>query len=541
MKRRQQNSLTINRDAASIERIVTNRIGVVRQEMMQGEQYLVAPMVMLTEGVHNGSNGPLFYPGEELAKEPDSWNHVPIVVYHPEKDGQGVSARQPEVLNERAVGIVLNSRYDGKLRSEAWLSMKRLAAVDIRVLQAVQNNQLMEVSTGVFTTNDGTPGQWNGEAYNAIARNYRPDHLAILPDQKGACSIADGAGLLQLNRERVDHVFDAMGVADPETIKEAEAKYQRLMSQTVARMAQNALSFDSVRQFLRTLIREKLGIVEGVDTPAPYPYIEDVYDGFFIYELAGKLFRQTYLRNDTQVQLTDDEPEQVMRVSEYRKVADGAFVGNAEQFQPEREAMKKADAIQRLIANGGYDEADRTMLSNMDEAKLVRMAEAVNPQPASTPGDKPAPEPKPSQPGQPADPPAAPPTGPTNPTPATQNADPQAQFNAWLNSCPVHAREAVSDMIANSQAERATLAETITTNGAEFGFSPQDVAAMSIKDLRRNAAMIKSVLEARATQSQAALTGGSWYGGAATVPTANQQGGTQDISKVAPLAVPSMF
>jgi hypothetical protein len=531
---RGRNALTMNRDAAAIERVVTNRIGVVRQETMQGEQYLVAPMVMLTEGVHNGSNGPLFYPGDELAKEPDAWNHVPIVVYHPEKDGQGVSARQPEVLNERAVGIVLNSRYDGKLRSEAWLSMKRLAAVDVRVLQAVQNNQLMEVSTGVFTSNEAKPGEWNGEAYSAIARNYRPDHLAILPDQKGACSIADGAGLLQLNRERVDHVFDAMGVTDATVVKEAEAKYQRDLSSAVARMAQNALSFDGVRQFLRTLIRDKLGIVEGIDTPGPYPYIEDVYDGFFIYELAGKLFRLGYTRNDSQVQLTDEEPEQVMRVSEYRKVADGAFVGNAEQFQPEGETMKKAQAIAVLIANGGYEESDRTMLSGMDEAKLVRMAAAVDPTPAGT---QPVPDPKPTTPGQPADPPSAPPTGPTNPAPA-QNADPQQAFNAWLNSCPPQFREAVGDMVANSAAERQQLAETVTTNGAEFGITAQDVAVMSVKELRRNAAMIKSVLDARSAAVPAAPAGG-WYGGQATLPTANQS--SQDVSKTPPLSVPSMF
>lgn len=32
---------------------------------------------------------------------------------------------------------------------------------------------------------------------DAVARNHRPDHLAILPDQVGACSLADGAGLIR--------------------------------------------------------------------------------------------------------------------------------------------------------------------------------------------------------------------------------------------------------------------------------------------------------------------------------------------------------
>ena len=51
------------------------------------------------------------------------------------------------------------------------------------------------------TTTPRATGDWNGKAYVGIARNYRPDHLAILPDMKGACSIADGAGLCR-NHER---------------------------------------------------------------------------------------------------------------------------------------------------------------------------------------------------------------------------------------------------------------------------------------------------------------------------------------------------
>jgi hypothetical protein len=40
-------------------------------------------------------------------------------------------------------------------------------------------------------------GTLNGMEYGRIARNLMPDHLAILPDKIGACSIADGAGLLR--------------------------------------------------------------------------------------------------------------------------------------------------------------------------------------------------------------------------------------------------------------------------------------------------------------------------------------------------------
>ncbi len=169
----------------------------IRHEMLEGKDYLVVPMVMITEGVHNGSSGPLYYPKSELNKTPVSWDHKPVVVYHPEANGQGVSACLPEVLNTRKVGLILNTNWDGKLKSEAWLDEARLKVVDNRVLEALEAGKMIEVSTGLFTDNEPTEGEWNSEKYVAIARNYRPDHLAILPDQVGSCSIDDGAGLLR--------------------------------------------------------------------------------------------------------------------------------------------------------------------------------------------------------------------------------------------------------------------------------------------------------------------------------------------------------
>ena len=53
----------------------------------------------------------------------------------------------------------------------------------------------VEVSLGMFTENDMEEGEYEGKQYKGIAKNHRPDHLAILPDQIGACSCKDGCGL----------------------------------------------------------------------------------------------------------------------------------------------------------------------------------------------------------------------------------------------------------------------------------------------------------------------------------------------------------
>ena len=59
---------------------------VVRNDTLEGKPNIVAPMIMITEGVHNGSDGPIFYPAEELNKALPAWNHRPVVVYHPEEN-----------------------------------------------------------------------------------------------------------------------------------------------------------------------------------------------------------------------------------------------------------------------------------------------------------------------------------------------------------------------------------------------------------------------------------------------------------------------
>lgn len=189
------------------------------RETLEGKEYLVVPMAMLTEGVHAGSNGPLYYPGPELSKTPAVWNMKPIVVYHPTQNGVGVTATLPEVIETRKVGMIMNSLYDDKLRAQAWLDEPKLKQVDNRVLEALNKGEMVEVSTGLFTDNEAVEGEWNGEKYVAIARNYRPDHLAILPDKKGACSIADGAGLLQLN----DACIDLLGGVEHESLSETES------------------------------------------------------------------------------------------------------------------------------------------------------------------------------------------------------------------------------------------------------------------------------------------------------------------------------
>lgn len=190
-----------------MEQLIANLVGKTRRATLNGRDYIVAPLSLIVTGVLNGSKGALFYPSDEIGKDPQRWNHTPIVVYHPVVNGQNVSARDPDVLNTSGIGLVLKSHVkNGKLCAEGWFDIDATRRIDPRVLANLEAGRSIELSTGLFTTNEIAPlgSNYRGASYDYIARDYVPDHLAILPDQIGACSINDGCGVL-VNKTSVEN------------------------------------------------------------------------------------------------------------------------------------------------------------------------------------------------------------------------------------------------------------------------------------------------------------------------------------------------
>jgi uncharacterized protein DUF2213 len=176
--------------------LTSNMAGMVRRERLAGRDYLVAPLVLISPGVLRGSVGPLMYTLADIQASADSWNGMPIVRNHPQgPGGRSISARNPHVWNKYGLGYVYNVRVNGKLIAEAWIDVEKTRRVDPNILFAVEQGRQLEVSTGLGVTREQTIGVYGGKSYKAIARNYQPDHLAILTDQRGACSLLDGCGL----------------------------------------------------------------------------------------------------------------------------------------------------------------------------------------------------------------------------------------------------------------------------------------------------------------------------------------------------------
>ncbi len=184
-----------------METLVANIAAGTRRERLKGRSFTVAPVTMMVEGVLNGNQGPIYYPPGEMAKSVDAWNGMPLLLKHPADASQ--SGRLPEVLDKQGIGHIFNATVkDGKLTGEAWFDDARVDSADRVILFNLKAGRKMEVSTGLFMDQEAADDNsvFNGTPYKATARNFRPDHLALLLDTAGACSVKDGCGILNQTR-----------------------------------------------------------------------------------------------------------------------------------------------------------------------------------------------------------------------------------------------------------------------------------------------------------------------------------------------------
>lgn len=188
-----------------IATIVANKLQTLT---LHGREYIIAPVTMLVPGVLPGSDGPLYYPPEEVSVNVDTWNGIPIVLNHPQIDGQFVSARDPDILSQYGIGHIYRAVFNKKLTAKAYLDKERLQSLAPDILANLLNGKPIEVSTGLFLTNEEheervfNTSKGRTKPYKNTAKNYRPDHLAILTNDKGACAVDDGCGL-NVNAEQV--------------------------------------------------------------------------------------------------------------------------------------------------------------------------------------------------------------------------------------------------------------------------------------------------------------------------------------------------
>lgn len=337
-----------------------------REEEFEGKAHLVVPVIMMQEGVHSGSRGPIFHSIAELGKYEEAWNGIPVTIQHPQSStGAYISANSPDVLAKYAVGRIFNTQMkDNQLHAEAWLEVEALSNHP-EAYQSIQDQEPLDVSVGVFTDDLAEEGEWNGEKYQAIATNYRPDHLALLPGVEGACSWDDGCGI-RTNQQNKD-------------MKKEFKTY--IQTERIDLTIHEASLTDRIDACYNTIY--------SMDTETVSYYLREIYMDFLIYEKRVKnseepsrMFKHNYSFADGKVTLVGDLVE-VERKVEYIPIGTN-FLNNKTDMTKTKDSCcpEKVDA---LIANelSNFTDDDKSWLLEQSAETIEKLIPKVTKAPVA--------------------------------------------------------------------------------------------------------------------------------------------------------------
>lgn len=340
-------------------RIKTNFSIPARQEVLNGEQYTVYPVVMIREGVMNN----ILYSKDNFTNAAYTWNGTPVTIQHPVDDGKPISANNPQVYDTQVVGTIFNTHIDGDaLKAEIWLRNRSLNNIAPEIKQALENNYQIDVSTGLTCDEVFQNGEFKGAEYNSIATNIRPDHLALLPDQTGACSWEDGCGVRQNKMKGGGTMNRGNRKENIDNNQKDSTKYLLINESDLT---------ETVK-----LVSRKLDSMDVQNEKYNYPI--KIYESKVIYrveyignEVLSKFYERSYSINEDGGVEWESDPVEVVEHVEYRQKQN-----ERKENKMEVKTMKECcpDKVDELIANNENftdDNKDDLLAMTEDQFAMV--------------------------------------------------------------------------------------------------------------------------------------------------------------------------
>jgi hypothetical protein len=360
----------------------------LREETIAGDPFWVVPVVMMVEGVHSGSRGPMLYTQVQLAATTQDWNGIPVTIGHPKNQkGLFISAKLPEVF-PNIVGRIYNAKMNGdKLTAECWIDVNALTQVSTEAIEYIKEKKALDVSVGVFSQEEEGEGEWNGEEYRAEAINLTPDHLALLPGEEGACSWDDGCGIRNNSKNKM----------------KVNKKTEERPYPVANFLTTNEDSFGDISRAIQDL-------VYGMENDKQYYYLEEVYDDHYVYCVVSrnskdprKYYKRGYTMNEDGTITPDGDPTQVKKDVRYVAVETTKPVRT--NFNTKNKSKMKTNGkpcactVDSLIQNKAtnFTEDDRDWLAGLSQEQLEKLAPKEEEEPAKPVANKKAAEEKPAE------------------------------------------------------------------------------------------------------------------------------------------------
>jgi len=336
-----------------------NNSAIRRERNERGDLVYIVPSYTLPDNVV--MNGGL-YPAEEIEKGYASLEDTPAPIGHP-TDAQGnfITANSPDGILYYQCGVfnknvkrVECEQYGHRVYVEKHIHVDTAMQTERgrRLIEAIDTNQPIHTSTGVLLNRVNEQGvSDNGKEYAWKAVGYVFDHDAILLDEDGAATPADGVGMM-VNANLFTHV---------------QHDGQQLSVNTAVLDVNQ--SFNDLRETLQAEIQKKFGGNEK------HVWLNDFGDDYAVFEDGETSYMVKYMRDGESVMI-DDTLEEVKRKTIWERISSGVksvltspFVGLTSN-QDEGKDMFKEHIMKQLKANS-IDTA------NMDDAAMLEAYESM--------------------------------------------------------------------------------------------------------------------------------------------------------------------
>lgn len=157
----------------------------------QGSEHYVVPVVAVKQGVLNGG----YFAMSEVSLT--AWDGVPVTLDHPvDADGWEISALTKEG-REHWVGAFFDLQVkDDALVGNMYVDIEQAGNFKRGgdLLKSLEEQLNLSVSVGFFADYKAHEGYFDNEKYFFKYVNLTPNHIALLLDKDGACSLERGCG-----------------------------------------------------------------------------------------------------------------------------------------------------------------------------------------------------------------------------------------------------------------------------------------------------------------------------------------------------------
>tara|TARA_R110000868_G_scaffold33755_9_gene122255 strand:- start:1986 stop:3398 length:1413 start_codon:yes stop_codon:yes gene_type:complete len=350
---------------------VSNEV-TTRRENLDGVEHYIVPVIAAKETVMNGS----LYLSSEFERCLSVFEGVPIPVSHPKVEGLWVSARTLVIHEANNIGTFQNVKFeDKKLKGELWINIAKAEKLNHSyIIDNFEKGMQMEVSIGVLAETELTSGTHDGVPYTGIIRNMLPDHLAVLVNELGACSIEKGCGAMRVNKEECsgDKKSCGCGCTEPKNEKVITVNLLDKIKSVLGLGKGLTVNTDDSTQDEKYTDLEKLLSTED---NAGWSYIVDIFDTYFVYaDFSGeshRLLKRSYTHTESGATLGDDTQEVVRRTS-YLESNDGVISNKEKEVN---DIMDKKVMVQSIISNcaNTFAESDNEVLEALSEDVLSKM------------------------------------------------------------------------------------------------------------------------------------------------------------------------